>query len=229
MSIACKFLAAAIQKGSTAELLKLGPLEHLFKANEVELWEFCKEHLNKHHKLPHPDTVLAHTGEELPEPEEPASYYHELLAKRHVEIELKQALKAAAANLTVENKDPDAALAVVAETVMELIARKFQRSVHDFREAYDLIIPDYTAKWNKEDTFGLEMGWPTVDEMTGGLVLGDMVSLIGRPAMGKTWQMLYNAHHAWQRHGAAIMFVSMEMKVLQIEQRLAAMNAQCRR
>ena len=64
-----------------------------------------------------------------------------------------------------------------------------------------------------------------MDEMTGGLVVGDMVSLVGRPAKGKTWQMLYNAHHAWQRHGAAIMFVSMEMKVLPIEQRLAAMNA----
>ena len=38
MRIARKFLAAVLLEGSTAKLMKLGPVAHLFRANEVELW-----------------------------------------------------------------------------------------------------------------------------------------------------------------------------------------------
>jgi replicative DNA helicase len=69
------------------------------------------------------------------------------------------------------------------------------------------------------------MGWPTVDEMTGGLLPGDVASMIGRPAAGKTFQMLYGCHHAWHEQEKPGMFVSMEMNPLAIQQRLAAMNA----
>ena len=76
--------------------------------------------------------MFAHTGEELPDPEEPASYYHELLVKRHIELELKKSLKAAAANLTGREQGPGSGSRRRGGVVMQLIARKFQRSVHDF-------------------------------------------------------------------------------------------------
>ena len=88
----------------------------------------------------------------------------------------------------------------------------------------------------------MHCGWPSLDEITGGLIKGDLISFIGRPAAGKTWQMLYAAHHGWETSGKAHllakekgvecdvppqsrMFVSMEMATLAITQRLAAMQS----
>ena len=91
-------------------------------------------------------------------------------------------------------------------------------------------MPAYVAK-KKGMSGGLPLGWPYLDEMTGGLLKGDMISYVGRPSHGKTWMMLYGAHHGWLKAeldkdspGSTRMFVSMEMNVLAIEQRLVAMH-----
>jgi len=52
-----------------------------------------------------------------------------------------------------------------------------------------------------------------------------MLSVVGRPAQGKTMQMLYCAHHAWKVQQRRVLFVSMEMKPLTIQQRLTALHA----
>jgi replicative DNA helicase len=97
------------------------------------------------------------------------------------------------------------------------------------------LIADYVAKWKTPDHYGIQFGWPTLDNMMGGLVKGDLVSIIGRPAVGKTWQLLYSALYGWVQGMAMAdptphdiqnqtrLFVSMEMNPLAIQQRLAAM------
>jgi replicative DNA helicase len=95
----------------------------------------------------------------------------------------------------------------------------------DYREAYDLIMSAYVAKATAGNNMGLMLGWPTLDKMTGGLSIGDLISFIGRPAMGKSWFMLYMALHAWSQ-GKVPMFVSMEMQPLIIQQRLLAIQAE---
>jgi replicative DNA helicase len=97
--------------------------------------------------------------------------------------------------------------------------------VSDFRDAYDLIMPDYSSKYSDSGGSGLHLGWPTFDEMSGGLIDGDFVSEVGRPGVGKTWKMLYAAHHGWKVQQACQLFVSMEVKPLPLQQRLTAMEA----
>jgi replicative DNA helicase len=145
---------------------------------------------------------------------------------------------------TADNKDPHKALTLMTKTVMQLIAQKYAKQVVDFRDAYDTIMQDYAAHWNKPDQYGLQLGWPYFDQMSGGLVKGDLTSFVGRPQKGKTFQMLHAALHGWQMQAQAIsdlkmqdkhdeaaavedqsrMFVSMEMALLPIQQRLAAMH-----
>ena len=114
--------------------------------------------------------------------------------------------------------------------VLQLVTEQHGNQVSDLRKAYDMIIGAYAAQNHGTDC-GLQLGWPYLDTMTGGLHLTDMVSMVGRPGIGKTWQMLYCAHHGWQQaeadpqnKGESRMFVSMEMSILAIEQRLAALH-----
>jgi replicative DNA helicase len=113
----------------------------------------------------------------------------------------------------------------MAGTVMDLIAKKHRNLVVDFREAYHPIISAYSAKSNEDGHLRIRFGWPTLDNMTGGLVQGDMVSFVGRPQAGTTMQMLYAAHTPWQEQKRRVLLVSMEMKSIVIQQRLAALHA----
>ena len=224
-SLGKRFIAALVAEGEAMALLEHGPIGQLFKGTEVELFGFVAEFAKKYKKLPKPDTIEAHTGEELPDADEPAQYYFDLLQLRHVEHSLKQAMKQAADQLQPDEKDPEAALETITEAVMQLIAQKQQRLVVDFRDAYEAILADYAAKFQEDEEYGVRLGWPTIDDMAGGLVPGDMLSIVGRPAQGKTMQMLYCAHHAWKMQQRRVLFVSMEMKPLPIQQRLTALQA----
>ena len=220
-----RFIAALVAEGSVVGLLEYGAIEHVFRAGEVTLFEFVSAFARKYQALPQPETIEAHTGEELPDVAEPASYYFDLLELRHIEHSLKRAMKQASDHLQPDEKDPEAALATITEAVMKLIAQKQQRLVVDFRDAYDTIMADYVAKFTEEEDYGVRLGWSTLDDMAGGLVRGDMLSVVGRPAQGKTMQMLYCAHHAWKVQQRRVLFVSMEMKPLTIQQRLTALHA----
>jgi replicative DNA helicase len=114
-----------------------------------------------------------------------------------------------------------------------------EAEIVDFRDAYDAIIGEYASAYSGGSDYGFRFGWPTIDGMTGGLTKGDLASIVGRPSRGKTWQLLHAALNQWLEAGKAKLadpkadipcehsrlFVSMEMPVEQIRQRLAAMVA----
>lgn len=233
MSIGKKFLAAVLNEGSVAAFMGHGAISHLFRGTEVDPYAFVREFVKEYGSIPTVETVFAHTDETLPTAAEPAAYYLDLLNARHVEFELKKTMQSANSFLQPDNKNPEEALKVLMAGMMSLVAQKNGKQIHDFRAAYDAIWADYLLKWDLKGDHGLQFGWPTLDGMTGGLIAGDMVSFIGRPAAGKTFQLLYGAHHDWAKAGktpdpnknTSRMFVSMEMGILPIQQRLAAMHA----
>ena len=213
-------------------LLEFGDISHLFRGSEVEPFEFVRGFVKEYGKLPKPETILEHTGEELVAGAEPSAYYHDKLVLRHTELVVKTTIKKANEFLAADNKDPEAAMKVMADAVIQAMSKKHSKQIVDFREAFDLLWPEYLAKKLKNGKGGLRFGWPYLDGMAGGVVKGDVVSFVGRPASGKTFQMLYAALHGWRQAGPNVepdndqsrMFVSMEMNILPIEQRLAAMQ-----
>jgi len=66
-----------------------------------------------------------------------------------------------------------------------------------------------------------------MDEQGGAVMPGELVSFVGRPALGKTWLTLRTAIHNWRHCKQNVMFVSMEMGTLPIGQRIAAMYTGC--
>lgn len=230
-----------LTEGSVAEFISLGPIDHLFKGgNEAELFAFVSGFLKKYAKFPTIDTVEKNTKIDVTVGEEPWSYYFDILKSRHVEISLKTSMKEAAEFLQADNKAPDQALSIMTEAVMRLIRDNTRMEIVDFRDAYDAVIGQYAAAYQAGSDYGFQFGWPTIDEMSGGLTKGDMASIIGRPSKGKTWFSLYAACSQWFSIGRAKLefpdgdypcahsrlFVSMEMSIQQIQQRLAAMVTQ---
>lgn len=230
MSIGKGFLAALVAEGAASALLQYGPLDHLFKGNEVELWHFVKAFWKEYGSIPSFTAIEEYTGEALAPAPDPSKFYYDQLVIRHQEIAIKASMKKAQEQLQPGGEGSAAALKQIVELALKLTTEQHGKQVSDLRHAYDLVIGMFAAQLKEADP-GLKLGWRTLDEMTGGLRLGDLISMVGRPGIGKTWQMLYCAHHGWlaaekdeNSPGESRMFVSMEMGVLPIEQRLAAMH-----
>lgn len=179
------FIAAIVKEAQLSKLLRYGQIEHLFTANELPVYEFVYTFAKKHGKLPEEKTVLAHTAEALPNTAEPSSYYNDLMCLRFNETELKKTLQLAAKFLAPGTKDINKAFDTVVDLAYRLKRAAMGAQVMDFRQAQDLIIPDYVSKWTDTGGAGIKLGWPTLDNMTGGLVTGDVLSIVGRPGQGK--------------------------------------------
>lgn len=234
MSLGHSFLAACLTSGTTYEFLNHGDIKHLFKANEVGAYDYTREYVKKYGKLPTTGTVELHTKEELPEAKDAPGYYYDELVKRYTSQECKLIMTEATKFLQIGSMSPDKALEVLTEGVMRLTTQKFGRKIIDFREAYELVWADYVHQMKGDDNIRFFTGWPTLDDMSGGLTTGDMFSIVGRPAAGKTWQLLYAMITGWQDKfsedkkpvstGQSRLLFSMEMKPLPISQRLAAIQ-----
>ena len=232
MTYGKSFLSAILAEGSVSALVGYGQIETVFKASEIDAYAFVREFALKYGKLPTAETIEKHTGQLLAPAIEPASYYYEQMTKRHIDLTLRQAMKEAQAQLISEQPNPEAAFEIVMAGVMTLLAVKHGKQVSDYRSAKEAILMDYVSKWQDQSEFGLQLGWPYLDALSGGLRKGDLVSYVGRPGQGKTWSLLYGAMHGWAMagenaepgNGQSRMFVSMEMDVLPIQERLAAMH-----
>lgn len=201
--------------------------KEVFQEDEYALFAYVRKHIVTHSVFPD-ESTLAEAYKEgliplLPDDTapEPPSYYYDRMVERHFHVELKNALFEA--QTLLNQKSPMVALEVVKETAMRLTTKKYRKNVVNFsKDSAELVYLEYSKKAKQGDNYGLQLGWPTVDEMSGGLIGGDVVSIIGRPAMGKTWMMLFSALNAF-KHGGVPLFVSMEIKPLPLIQRMAAM------
>ena len=230
MSLGTSFVAALSATPSMSAFFGYGAIDHLFKGNEVELWGFVSEFVKKYGGLPKFETIAVHTGQTLSAPMEPAGYYLDLMRIRHQEIMIKAAMKKAQDQLQPGGEGSEAALLQITQMVLKLVTQEQGNQIADMREAYKALVAHYAAQ-QTGSLGGLKLGWPYFDDMTGGIRRSDLVSLVGRPGIGKTWQMLYAAYSGWleaeldpQSEGEPRLFVTMEMDILSVEQRLAALH-----
>lgn len=200
--------------------LKQDFIKKQFTSAEREVFNFINAHVTKHGKLPAIETLEKTLACKFLKTKEPLSYYCEQFKTRvikehlHAKIQEIDVLFGDKAGL-----DEEKLLRLLSSAAFEVIKKATRKKIYDFRVDHKLIWEAYHNKLLGKDC-GLELGWPTLDKMTNGLVGGDVVSIVGRPKMGKTFMLLYSAHHVWTTTKKRPLFVSMEMSPLQIFQRL---------
>ena len=224
-TIGLKYLAALCHEGDLESYLTVGDSLHLFNAAEKPVADYIAEHVGKFGTIPKVETVAIHTDGELDEkPPEPSSYYLEHLRQRYLDKGLRAAVEQSSKLLKGDNKDPRAAVETMFSQCVDLMTTEKAANLFDFRDALEPVMAEHTAKQMGED-IGIELGWPTLDGMMGGARKGDLISYVGRPQKGKTFQMLYSALHGWENQHKRVMFCTFEMAGPMIRQRLASMYA----
>ena len=196
----------------------------LFYGGEEELFDLCQRHMLEYGCLPSPATILEAVNIAVESPGEPPAFYLSQTRARHLYRELRVMLEHAAKQLPEYRDSPTTVLDALSERIVSLAVGQRSAQIVDFaKDAAEMIEREYALRWKLGDNYGLLSGYPSLDRLSLGLSAGDVMSIVGRPAAGKTYHMLSMAQHAWHAQHKRIMFVSMEIKPLLITQRLAAM------
>lgn len=219
-SFATRFLAAALAKGNLAEYLKFGKMEHVFALDPgaADTFQFVKHYIEKEGALPPAHLVEAETQTALPVEDVGLNWLYEKAFDTYVQRSLKIAVKEA--NELFDQ--PLEALSALSKALDAVRLAQLGPKIVDFKNAYSDSYPQMVQKWAMMDSVA-KFGWHYMDHQSGGIWPGDLISLVGRPGLGKTWLMLWVALNVWKITGQPVVFVSMEIMAQKIVERLAAL------
>lgn len=225
MSTSGKRLLSSFLNGNHFEkYVRLRISDKLFREGEMDLFMMVNNHVMKFGKLPSLSTVEQYgLMDDVVDTDEPPEFYLQEVERRYLRDQLKQML-VSVTELLQEDEDEDAYTEVM-NRMGDLVLDRNKNLLFDVREAWPIVKQSYNlAKLGGEEHV-LKFGWPRLDRMTGGLGEGDMCSVVGRPATGKTFKLLYMARNSWKA-GRKPLLVSLEMNAQIIMQRLSAMETQ---
>ena len=214
-------LVAALIDAADQDFLMQHPETFAYGSHSTvdsNLLEMVDQHLKTYGKMPDRKTV-AEWGYVLPKASETAKFYLDRLRPIHLRKTL-QAASIEAAGCIKEN--PEKAFAIIAAAIDQLRTTRTGFSMVDFRTAQERILKHLSSKWSNENYIGL--GWDTFDDMSGGLMPGDFITLSAPTGIGKTYLLLSRAFYLWKVMKVPVLFVSMEMSLEAILERAAAIQ-----
>jgi len=200
---------------------KLSP--QLFHTHEHPLLAYVANHVKLHHVLPQVATVEAQFPDVVPvDAPEPSSYYVQLLENQYFYNRLNRASLESQAILQQNQDAHELAIEVVRQGLRDIVEQQHRVRILDMGvEGANLVLAAYHHMTSSE--FVAAFGWPYLDSQSGGVMPGDVISFVGRPAVGKTWLTLWTALHNWVIRKLNVLYVSMEMMTLPIAQRVASL------
>lgn len=219
MSVGLQLLRAVIDQRSRTTIRELQP--ELFTDEERPIYDFVMSHYRQYGGLPSLD-ALAQNGFRLIPAQDSVAYYLHRVRNRAVGNVLQANHPEFVRAMGQGNSE--AAL----ETLRTMLASSTPFSagsqVVPIVDAAESVITDYELAASNPGMRGLTTGWDFLDDKTAGMANGDVWVVAARPGMGKSYLLLNMALNSW-RAGASVLFVSMEMTVLQTARRFLAMHA----
>lgn len=175
--------------------------------DEIKIYEWVKKFFRTHKVLPSVE-VVASNGFLLPEADSPLEYYLKRVHDRAINgaiLTRQDALATAMAE-----QDMEKAVQTLRDTLSAITALKNPNSYTTIKAIAKKVREDYEIAKFTPGLIGVTTGYPTLDEMTTGLLPGDLGVIVARPGMGKTYTLLKMAHAAWKA-GKRVAIITMEM------------------
>lgn len=192
-----------------------------FTPEETPVYEFIATHLNRHGRLPDP-TTIREAGIGLPRATEPPPYYLERVRNRAIWAQL-EALGPAFLE-AVRHRNMEGAMTSLRSMLQNTQAVNPSSSITSIQEQGRNVLEQYAIAHRTFRLIGVTLGWDCVDAVTEGGHPGDVVILVGRPNVGKTYGLLWMLKKAWMS-GSSVLIASMEMSAEQITRRVIGLQS----
>jgi replicative DNA helicase len=215
-------LVALVLQGDMSSYVRLKLSDDLFLKASTEaqsLLAYLSNHIEAYGTLPSPQT-LESLGYNLASSPEPWNFYWDKvrdLHSRHLVVDVSRKCHAEAlAGWS------DGILSLLEKAMAELVSMRTHDSIIEITEDALPLYAQHLKNLSESAAKAIHTGWPHLDKMNGGFLPGDFISIIGRPGLGKSWACLHIAANAF-KEGKQVLFVSMEMPILEIVTRIVAL------
>lgn len=200
---------------------QMGLRETLFEGDTAasEMYTFMAMFVREHGKVPSLETLNAKFGYGLPPEAVDPEYLFSETVSRRIRVRLG---KTTHDMQTVIKTDPVEALRVLHEECTGLLSDLTSPKVYDLKQAFSTLWPWLIQKW-AGITPAVPLYYPSLQSMMGGAYGGEIISTIGRAGLGKTWTQIVLAMHVWKELKQPVLFVSMEMMIRKMMERMIAL------
>jgi len=178
-----------------------------------ERYDWTIEFYRKHGELPKRETFEVEFDEKLPKTYEPISFYADELRKRGLNNAIKEGLKTKTIK-ALETESPDDALKsmkILAADLTQSFTPASNASAMNLQLTLSQRWEMYKQRKAMEGILGIGTPWASLNEATLGWCPGDLIYILAKSSVGKTWIALILADYAQKVCGKNVLFVSQEM------------------
>jgi len=204
-------------------LTELGLDRSFFHESEKNVLLFIENFYSRFGTIPELEIVEAELGIKFPRqmPQAPLAFWAERIKERRLHEILERGIEDTR-RLLASGKPKEAynrlqSIAVASRTVHQ------SNPVIKVSDASEMVVQRHREYQRASTLLGLSLGFPTLDNMTGGLQNEDFLVVAGRPGAGKTYLLLHMALNTYFAQNRKVLFVSMEMPASQCTSRLLSL------
>ncbi len=189
----------------------------LFLESEVPAFEFFRGYYRDYGDIPTLEVLQqnGHVAQTMPTG---AFRYHldrmRTRAVHNVAVDGQQVLNAA-----LQARSADQIMDAIRQMAVQVGTVHANTNLETMTNLATRVLEDAVIVRNVDTHNSITLGWEPIDRVTGGMQQSDLVAIVARPNVGKSYTIAWMALKAWLM-GNTILFVSMEMTDIQMARRI---------
>lgn len=217
-----RLLTKIIKERDVKNALKQGVKPSFFHGSHKDIWKYIVNYYKEYGVVPHrkivckrfPNFKLAKVAVEPYK-----AIVDDLREREHYEC-IRETIEKAS---QVLRTDSDAAYKIMMQGVSTIATEIRSSEDSNWNKTADERIDDFKVI-RKQTQFGIPTAWKPLDKLMLGFQDQHLITVAGRPGVGKSWWVVINALAAWL-NGFNPLIITKEMSVSEIERRLDAIHA----
>ena len=227
--IVCNLFASIVINGATSKFFELSPDWFLTKRDdaevysEIEIYDLFSDYIKLHNRVPSFEYCQER---QLPLPtqvDETLESYILMMKNRAIGNFTKELFTKLSKNS--RTNDWSDVPALLKESVSKLNFNIRSNDLQELRHDATATMTEYYQNKGRTGMKGITSGWKCLDDVTYGLQGGDLIVIVARPNVGKSYLLFHMAMAAY-KDGKSAMVTSMEMSRSQVSKRLVAIYSQ---
>lgn len=222
-SIEQKTISKILKESNLYDVYALNVKSSLFVQNR-QLFSFICDFYSKHGQMPSSDVTDVYFPEFslIDETPDPLSFYVEELRKARTYTILSDAVDKTTKHLFDLEVDP--AVKLLQNSILQVETEVGDNKVASYVQSAKTRLDQMYAKMQFKEQEGLHFRWRTLQQETLGVQPSQLVGIVGRTGIGKTYFMCILAHDIRLTH-RNVLFISMEMSENELYRRVDAIGS----
>jgi replicative DNA helicase len=221
-----------IEKGLLSKIVESGDIRTPIKekittkfiyGNKTQsMYKYLQDYYAEYNKVPSKEVVERHYPNfSWENAEEPMNYYCDELRERYKYNKLVDSI--GEISELIEKGNIEKALKEFQQRGSTIAVDTRRTNDLEYTEDIDGRIEAYERIKKSHGMVGFEYPWDSLNEVTGGIMSQELITIVAFQSVGKTWQLLYILHHLWKQ-GLKVALFTREMSPAQMQRRLDAIE-----